>query len=154
MINGPEQAEMTVDIACRSALSQRGVSHLTIPIDVQERKLEGNYSRHKVPGHTSDSFVTSAFLPDRRWLEQAAAIINGGNKVVILVGQGALNAGDEVSAIAEKLGAPVVKALLGKAVIPDDHPNSIGGLGLLGTEPASDAMSEADILLMVGTSFP
>ena len=68
MINGPEQAEMTVDIACRSALSQRGVSHLTIPIDVQERKLEGNYSRHKVPGHTSDSFVTSAFLPDRRWL--------------------------------------------------------------------------------------
>ena len=154
MINGPEQAEMTVDIACRSALSQRGVSHLTIPIDVQERKLEGNYSRHKVPGHTSDSFVTSAFLPDRRWLEQAAEIINGGNKVVILVGQGALNAGDEVSAIAEKLGAPVVKALLGKAVIPDDHPNSIGGLGLLGTEPASDAMSEADVLLMVGTSFP
>jgi pyruvate dehydrogenase (quinone) len=127
---------------------------LTIPIDVQERKLEGNYSRHKVPGHTSDSFVTSASLPDRRWLEQAAAVINGGNKIVILVGQGALNAGEEVSAIAEKLGAPVVKALLGKAVIPDDHPNSIGGLGLLGTEPASDAMSEADILLMVGTSFP
>src|SRR5918999_612842 len=154
MINGPEQAEMTVDIACRSALSQRGVSHLTIPIDVQERKLEGNYSRHKVPGHTSDSFVTSAFLPDRRWLEQAAEIINGGSKIVILVGQGALNAGDEVSAVSEKLSAPVVKALLGKAVIPDDHPNSIGGLGLLGTEPASDAMSEADILLMVGTSFP
>src|SRR5215213_5114210 len=154
MINGPEQAELTVAIACRSALSQRGVSHLTIPIDVQERKLEGNYSMHKVPGHTSDSFVTSAFLPDRRWLEQAAAIINGGSKIVILVGQGALNAGDEVSAVAETLGAPVVKALLGKAVIPDSHPVSIGGLGLLGTEPASDAMSEADTLLMVGTSFP
>jgi len=154
MINAPEQAEMTVDIACRSALSQRGVSHLSIPIDVQERKLENNYSKHKVPGHTSDSFVSSAFLPDRRWLEQAATIINGGNKIVILVGQGALNAGEEVSAIAEKLGAPVVKALLGKAVIPDDHPNSIGGLGLLGTEPASDAMSEADTLLMIGTSFP
>jgi pyruvate dehydrogenase (quinone) len=154
MINAPEQAEMTVDIACRSALSQRGVSHLSIPIDVQERKLENNYSKHKVPGHTSDSFVSPAFLPDRRWLEQAATIINGGNKIVILVGQGALNAGEEVSAIAEKLGAPVVKALLGKAVIPDDHPNSIGGLGLLGTEPASDAMSEADTLLMIGTSFP
>ncbi len=154
MINAPEQAEMTVDIACRSALSMRGVSHLTIPIDVQERKLENNYSKHKVPGHTSDYFVSPAFLPDRRWLEQAATIINGGKKIVILVGQGALNAGEEVSAIAEKLGAPVVKALLGKAVIPDDHPNSIGGLGLLGTEPASDAMGEADTLLMIGTSFP
>jgi pyruvate dehydrogenase (quinone) len=154
MISAPEQAEMTVDIACRTALSQRGVSHLTIPIDVQERKLEDNYSKHKVPGHTSDSFASLASLPDRHWLEQAAAIINAGNKIVLLVGQGALNAGEEVSAIAEKLGAPVVKALLGKAVIPDDHPNSIGGLGLLGTEPASDAMSEADILLMVGTSFP
>ena len=154
MINAPEQAEMTVDIACRSALSMRGVSHLSIPIDVQERKLENNYSKHKVPGHTSDYFVSPAFLPDRRWLEQAATIINGGKKIVILVGQGALNAGEEVSAIAEKLGAPVVKALLGKAVIPDDHPNSIGGLGLLGTEPASDAMGEADTLLMIGTSFP
>lgn len=77
---------------------------MTIPLYVHERKLEGNYSGHKVPGHTSDSFVTSAFLPDRRWLEQAAAIINGGNKVVILVGQRALNAGEKVSAIAEKLG--------------------------------------------------
>ena len=75
-------------------------------------------------------------------------------RIVILVGQGALNAGEEVIAVAEKLGAPVVKALLGKAVIPDDHPNSIGGLGILGTEPASDAMSEADTLLMIGTSFP
>jgi pyruvate dehydrogenase (quinone) len=77
---------------------------VTIPLDVQERKLEGNYSGHKVPGYTSDCFVTSAFLPDRGWLEQAAAIINGGNKVVILVGQRALNAGEKVRTIAEKLG--------------------------------------------------
>jgi pyruvate dehydrogenase (quinone)/pyruvate oxidase len=154
MITAPEQAEMVVDIACRTALAHRGVSHLTIPIDVQERKLEGKYSKHKVPGHTSDTFVTVGNLPERRLLEQAVEIINSGNKVVILVGQGALNAGEEVSAIAEKVGTPVVKALLGKAVIPDDHPNSIGGIGLLGTEPASDAMNEADTLLMVGTSFP
>jgi len=80
--------------------------------------------------------------------------LNSGKRVVILAGQGALGAGDEVIAVAEKLGAPVVKALLGKAVIPDTHPVSIGGLGLLGTEPASDAMSEADTLLMIGTSFP
>ena len=155
IITAPEQAEMAVDIACRTAFAQRGVSHLTIPIDVQEKKLQGKYSRHKVPGHTSDTFVAAGnALSDRRLLEQAAEIINSGNKIVILVGQGALNARQEVASIAERIGAPVVKALLGKAVIPDNHPNSIGGIGMLGTEPATDAMSEADTLLMIGTSFP
>ena len=153
MINRPEHAEMTVDIACRSALSLRGVSHLTIPIDVQELKLKGEYSRHKVPGHTSD-FYANITVPEKGLIEKAANILNSGRKVVILAGQGALDAGDEVIQVAEKLASPVVKALLGKAVIPDDHPLSIGGLGLLGTEPATDAMNEADTLLMVGTSFP
>ena len=155
IITAPEQAEMAVDIACRTAFAQRGVSHLTIPIDVQERKLEGKYSRHKVPGHTSDTFVAAGgALPDRYLLEHAADVLNSGNKIVILVGQGALNAGQEVISVAERIGAPVVKALLGKAVIPDNHPYSIGGIGMLGTEPATDAMSEADTLFMIGTSFP
>jgi pyruvate dehydrogenase (quinone) len=155
IITAPEQAEMAVDIACRTAFAQRGVSHLTIPIDVQERKLEGKYSRHKVPGHTSDTFVAAGgALPDRYLLEHAADVLNSGNKIVILVGQGALDAGQEVISVAERIGAPVVKALLGKAVIPDNHPYSIGGIGMLGTEPATDAMSEADTLLMIGTSFP
>lgn len=153
MINQPEQAEMAVDIACRTALSKRGVGHLTIPIDVQERKLTGRYSRHKVAGHTSDVF-TAAVVPDRRLLEKAAKILDSGERIVMLVGQGCLGAEDEVIAVAEKLGAPIVKALLGKAVVSDDHPYCIGGLGLLGTEPATDAMAEADTLLMVGTSFP
>ena len=153
MINVPEQAEMAVDIACRTALSRKGVSHLNIPIDVQERKLKGNYSRHKIPGHTSDIFATAS-LPDKILIENAAKILNNGNKIVILVGQGALHASREVLAVGEKLNAPIIKALLGKAVIPDDHPLSLGGLGLLGTEPSSDAMSEADTLLMIGTSFP
>ena len=153
MINRPEHAEMTVDIACRSALSLRGVSHVTIPIDVQEMKLKGRYSRHKVPGHTSD-FYANITVPDRGLLEGAANILNSGKKIVLLVGQGALSAGEEVIQVAKKLEAPVVKALLGKAVIPDEHPICIGGLGLLGTEPATDAMNEADTLLMIGTSFP
>jgi pyruvate dehydrogenase (quinone) len=144
---------MAVDIACRSAMAQRGVSHLTIPIDVQEMKLKGRYSRHKVGGHTSDVSIPK-FTSDTKLIEKAANILNSGERVVILVGQGALDAGDEVISVAEKLGAPVVKALLGKAVIPDTHPVSIGGIGLLGTNPASDAMSEADTLLMIGTSFP
>src|SRR5919199_1471773 len=153
MINQPEQAAMAVDIACRAALSKRGVSHLTIPIDVQERKVTGRYSRHKVAGHTSDIFAAS-IIPDRSLLEKAAKILNSGERIVMLVGQGCLGAEDEVIAVAEKLSAPIVKALLGKAVVPDDHPYNIGGLGLLGTEPATDAMAEADTLLMVGTSFP
>ena len=154
MIIATEQAEMVVDIACRAALTRRGVSHLTIPIDIQERKLEGKYSKHKIAGHTSDAFTSITSLPDRKLIQQAAETINSGNKVVILVGQGALNAGDEVSEVATKIGAPVAKALLGKAVIPDNHPNSVGGIGLLGTEPTVDAMNEADTLLMIGTSFP
>ena len=153
MINGPEHAEMAVDLACRTALGRRGVGHLTIPIDVQEKRLEGKYSKHKVPGHTSDAF-TSGSIPNQESLKKAAEILNVGNKVVILVGQGALSAPDEVLAICERLAAPVVKALLGKAVVPDNSPYSLGGIGLLGTEPASDAMDEADTLLMVGTSFP
>jgi pyruvate dehydrogenase (quinone)/pyruvate oxidase len=153
MINVPEQAEMAVDLACRTALSRKGVSHINIPVDVQEKKLKGNYSRHKVPGHTSDIFDSFA-LPNKRLIEKAAQILNRGNKIVILVGQGALNASKEILAVAEKLNAPIIKALLGKAVVPDDHPLSLGGIGMLGTDPSSDAMKETDTLLMIGTSFP
>ena len=153
MINVPEQAEMVVDFACRTALSRRGVSHITIPIDIQERKLKGDYSRHKVAGHTSDIY-NPLILPDKKLIEDAAYILNSGERVVILAGQGALGAEDELVSVAQKLGAPIVKALLGKAVVPDDNSYSIGGIGLLGTEPASDAMSEADTLFMIGTSFP
>jgi pyruvate dehydrogenase (quinone)/pyruvate oxidase len=153
MISVPEQAEMAMDIACRTALAQRGVSHLTIPIDVQEKKLNGKYSRHNVAYHTSDVYVAET-IPTFSLIEKAADILNVGNKVVILVGQGALEAGPEVIAVAEKLNAPVVKALLGKAVIPDDNQYSLGGIGLLGTQPSSEAMSESDTLFMIGTSFP
>jgi pyruvate dehydrogenase (quinone) len=154
MIIAPEQAEMAVDMACRTALAQRGVSHLTIPIDIQEKKLQGNYSKHKVPGHTSDTFVNTSNTPDKKLLEKAASVINSGEKVVILVGQGALDAGELVITMSEKIKAPIIKALLGKAVVPDDHPNSLGGIGMLGTYPSVEAMSETDTLLMIGTSFP
>ena len=153
MIHSPEHAEMAVDIACRTALAKKGVSHLTIPIDVQERELKGAYSRHKVAGHTSDALVSYS-MPNPELLQKAADILNVGHRVVLLVGQGALGATNEVISVAERLGAPIVKALLGKAVVPDDHPLCIGGIGLLGTSPSSDAMAEADTLLMVGTSFP
>jgi len=154
MINVPEHAEMAVDTACRTALSQRGVSHLTIPIDVQEKKLSGNYSRHNVAYHHTSHIYVEETIPSHSLIENAAQILNAGNRVVILVGQGALGAGNEVLAVAEKLGAPIVKALLGKAVIPDDSLYTLGGIGLLGTSPSSYAMDEADTLFMIGTSFP
>lgn len=153
MIGSPRQAEMAVDIACRTAYARRGVSHLNIPTDVQEQKLEGHYSRHKVPGHTSDIFV-APISADRLMIEKAAEILNNGKKIVILVGQGALNASEEVITAAQKLNAPIIKAMLGKAVVPDDHPYTLGGIGFLGTEPSSDAMTESDTLFMIGTSFP
>ena len=154
MIIAPEQAEMAVDIACRTALSQKGVSHLTIPIDIQEKKLEGSYSKHKIPGHTSDAFVNINLSSDRQLLQKAAEVINAGNKVVILAGQGALIAGERLTAISEKIQAPIIKALLGKAVVPDEHPNCLGGIGMLGTSPSTEAMEEADTLFIIGSSFP
>ena len=153
MIGSPRQAEMAVDIACRTAYVRRGVSHLNIPTDIQEQKLEGHYSRHKVPGHTSDIYV-APISADRLMIEKAAEILNNGKKIVMLVGQGALNASEEVITTAQKLNAPIIKAMLGKAVVPDDHPYTLGGIGFLGTEPSSDAMVESDTLFMIGTSFP
>ena len=156
IVNSPEHAESVMNIACRDALSLRGVSHVSIPIDVQEQKFRGEYSRHNVGGHTAHllSPTTVNRIPDVSLLEKAAQILNSGKRTVMLVGQGSLGASDEVIATARKLSSPVVKALLGKSVIPDEDPYSMGGIGLLGTEPASDAMAEADTLLMVGTSFP
>ena len=153
MIGSPRQAEMAVDIACRTAYVRRGVSHLNIPTDIQEQKLEGHYSRHKVPGHTSDIYV-APISADRLMIEKAAEILNNGKKIVMLVGQGALNASEEVITTAQKLNSPIIKAMLGKAVVPDDHPYTLGGIGFLGTEPSSDAMAESDTLFMIGTSFP
>src|SRR5204863_2146235 len=96
----------------------------------------------------------SARLPDRMELEKAAGVLNQGKKVVILAGRGALNATDELEQTAELLAAPIVKALLGKAAVPDDSPYTTGGIGLLGTKPSQEALEDCDTLLMVGSSFP
>ncbi|MGI0000432.1 MAG: pyruvate oxidase, partial [Nitrososphaeraceae archaeon] len=105
-------------------------------------------------GHTSDFYVKINNEPDRQLLKKASDIINLGNKVVILIGQGALNAGEQVVKISEKIKAPTIKAFLGKAVVPDEHPNCLGGIGMLGTSPSVEAMDEVDTLIMIGTSFP
>jgi pyruvate dehydrogenase (quinone) len=147
--------ESLVDAACRAALSAKGVAHLTCPVDLQEQELaEDEPSKKKVKGHTSAVWSPPIAVPCRADLEAAARVLNAGKKVVILAGQGALGASEELERVAEVLHAPIVKPLLGKATVPDDSPYTTGGIGLLGTLPSELAMEECDTLLMVGTSFP
>jgi pyruvate dehydrogenase (quinone) len=153
-VMGPDHVENVVDLACRTALSYRGVSHVTIPVDVQGMKVSRARSKRNVPHHTSDVRARSARLPDEPDLDRAAAVLNGGKRVTILAGQGALGAADELQSVAERLGAPIVKALLGKAAVPDDSSYTTGSIGLLGTRPSQEAMEGCDTLLIVGSSFP
>jgi pyruvate dehydrogenase (quinone) len=154
-IMGPAHVKVVVDEAIRRAMTHRGVAHITIPKDIQEWPVtDSNRSAANVPGHSEDRFKSTYPVPAHESLEKAAAILNEGSRVVMLVGAGALSAREEVLQTAELLAAPVVKALLGKAVIPDRHPLAIGGIGLLGTAPSQEAMEECDTLLMVGSSFP
>src|SRR5437667_883067 len=154
-IMGPTHVENITDLACRMACAYHGVSHITFPVDLQEQEIKKRqHSQRNIPHHTSDVYAHSARLPDRADLEKAAEILNGGKKVAILAGRGALNATDELEHTAELLAAPIVKALLGKAEVPDDSPYTTGGIGLLGTKPSQEAMEDCDTLLMVGTSFP
>ncbi|HWC15490.1 MAG TPA: thiamine pyrophosphate-dependent enzyme [Terriglobales bacterium] len=152
-IMGPAHVVNTVDLACRTALAYRGVSHITVPSDVQDIKHDER-SKRNVKHHSVDIFTHSARLPNEADLHRAAEILNKGKKVVILAGQGALQAGEELEEAAELLGAPIVKALLGKACVPDDSPYTTGGIGLLGTRPSQEALENCDTLLIVGTSFP
>lgn len=153
-IMGPAHVENVTDLACRSALSYRGVAHITFPVDMQSMQAERQSSKRNIPHHTSDIYVRSARLPDERDLERAAEILNSGTKIAILAGRGALGAADELEGVAGRLKAPIIKALLGKAAVPDDCPYTTGGIGLLGTKPSQEALETCDTLFMVGTSFP
>jgi len=153
-IMGVAHVENVTDLACRTALSYRCVSHLAFPVDLQEAEAEDTRSKRNATHHTSDVHARSARLPAGGDLSRAAEILNAGRKVAILAGRGALGAADELEAVADRLAAPIVKALLGKAAVPDDSLYTTGPIGLLGTRPSQEALEECDTLLMVGTSFP
>ena len=153
VMNGAHM-ESLVDLAVRSALTSRGVAHITIPVDVQVQEIKEGRSPRNPVHHTSAVSAYFEQIPSQIELEHAADILNRGRKIVILAGQGALHATEELETIAERLGAPIVKALLGKGAVPDDSPYTTGGIGLLGTEPSQDAIEGCDTLFMVGTSFP
>jgi len=157
MVTNPQQMPSVVDLAIRTALAHRTVAHLTFPNDIQIADVEEDPYRHVSPAAspaTSVFFARPCGSPDPESLARAADVLNRGRKIAMLVGAGALHAREEVLGIAQRLAAPIVKTLPGKAVVPDDHPLTTGGLGLLGTKPSEELMEECDTLLMVGTSFP
>jgi len=154
-VMGPTHVENVTDLACRTALAYRGVAHVTVPVDVQEMQAgRRQRSKRNVPGHTSDVMATGARLPSEGDLHRAAAVLNAGRRVAILAGRGALHATEALERVAETLGAPIVKALLGKAAVPDDSPYTTGTIGLLGTRPSQETLESCDTLLVVGSSFP
>lgn len=154
-VMGPAHVVNVVDEAIKTALARRTVSHITIPKDIQEwTQAKAERSKANITSHSSDAYSTPYPVPAQGLLQQAADLINKGSKVAVLVGRGALHAREEVLELAEAAGAPVIKALLGKAVIPDRSPYATGGIGLLGTAPSQDALQECDVFIMAGTSFP
>ena len=154
-VMGPSHAVNVVDMAVRTAYGRKGVAHICIPKDIQEWEVSDKHrSGGNVAQHSGDWSVPSSAKPAQSLIQKAADVINDGSKVAILVGRGALGCREEVSQLAKTVGGPVVKALLGKAVLPDRSPYTTGGLGLLGTAPSVDAMEECDTLIMIGSSYP
>ncbi|GAA4192327.1 thiamine pyrophosphate-dependent enzyme [Microbispora amethystogenes] len=157
MITNPQQMPGVVDLAIRNALTRRTVSHLTFPNDIQVAAAAEDPYRHVGPGTPPASMPNCSVAPLRPAedeLVRAADVLRQGHKIAMLVGVGARHARDEILAVAEKLASPIVKTLPGKFTVPDDHPLTTGGLGLLGTAPSEELMEECDTLFMVGTSFP
>jgi pyruvate dehydrogenase (quinone) len=156
-VMGPAHAVNCVDAAIRTAYARRGVSHICIPKDIQEWpvSVQGKLrSPANIPNHSGNWSAASSAHPNSALIRKAADIINAGSRVAILAGRGALHCREEVSQLAERVGGPVIKPLLGKAVLPDRSPYTTGGIGLLGTAPSMDAMEDCDTLIMIGTSFP
>ena len=153
-IMGPAHVYNVVDEAMKTAIARRSVAHITVPKDIQKWTSEGLRSPTNIPKHSGDISSDARPLPPRALMEQAAEIVNAGSKVAILAGQGCLTARKEILALAELVGAPIVKPLLGKAVVPDDSPYTTGGIGLLGTAPSQEALEDCDTLIIAGSSFP
>jgi pyruvate dehydrogenase (quinone)/pyruvate oxidase len=154
-IMGAEHVENVVSLACRAALARRTVSHVTIPVDVQDEPVVKDIrSQRNVPHHVSDIMSSTHGMPSSAQLDLAASILNEARRPCILAGRGALGITGLLTSVADRIAAPVCKPLLGKATLPDDSPFSAGGVGLLGTRAAQEALEECDALLIAGSSFP
>ena len=154
-VMGPAHVENVVDEAIKTALAYRTVTHITIPKDIQDwTGSDSQRSAANIATHSSDTYAVSYPFPPPAALQAAADAINRGTKVAILAGRGCLGARSEVLELSDIVAGPIVKPLLGKAVVPDRAPNTTGGIGLLGTAPSQDAVRECDTLIIAGSSFP
>ena len=151
--SAPSQVRHLVDRAIRTAVGERRVTALVLPNDLQEEPYSEPARAHGTV-HSGVGYSQPRVVPYEHDLQRAADVLNSGERVAILVGAGALGAAHEVTQVAELLGAGLAKALLGKAVLPDDLPWVTGSIGLLGTEPSYKLMMECDTLLMIGSGFP
>lgn len=154
MLTHPAQVRQVVDRAIRIAVAKRTVTAVIIPSDLQEESAIQEPPREHGYMVTGTGFPHSRLIPQQAELMKAADILNAGKRVAILVGAGAMGAAAEIEALAEKLGAGVAKALLGKSVLPDDLPYVTGSIGMLGTKPSWELMDNCDTLLMIGSGFP
>lgn len=152
-VMGPAHAVPVTDLAVRSALMNRTPSHLAIPIDVQSW-TQDTPSAKNIPGHTSTTPQPYVMVPPGDKLQQAADVLNACSRIAICAGAGARGAGDVLERVAERLGAPIVKAGLGKDCVPDDSPYTTGGMGLIGTRPSHEVFENCDGFLIVGSSTP
>lgn len=150
----PAQVRHVVDRALRIAAAERCVTCVIVPNDLQEMKAVPSPPRAHGDVYSGVGYAPAHPQPEPAALDKAAEILNAGRKVAILAGAGALQAGEEIIALAKRLDAGVAKALLGKAVVPDDLPFVTGSIGLLGTKPSWEMMNDCDTLLMIGTTFP
>ena len=153
-VNVSSQLPNALDRAMRTAITRRAPTALIIPSDLQEEPYEPPAHAFKQVPSSDPSIVSPMLAPRPDQVSQAAEILNAGEKVAILVGQGARSAADQVRQVAELTGAGVAKALLGKDVLPDDIPYVTGAIGLLGTRPSYEMMMDCDTLLIVGSNFP
>ncbi len=153
-VNVASQLPNALDRAFRTARARRAPTAVVIPSDVQEESYEPPAHAFKQVPSSAPHDAQPRLLPDPSSIKRAASILNEGSKVAILVGQGARGAASEVDAVAERTGAGVAKALLGKDVLPDDLPYVTGSIGLLGTRPSYELMRDCDTLLIVGSNFP
>ena len=144
MATDPAQIRHLVDRAIRIARAERTVTCLIVPNDLQEEEAVPDAPRAHGTVHSGPGYSEPARVPGEPALQQAAEILNAGERVAILAGAGALHATDELIEVAELLGAGIAKALLGKAAVPDDLPFVTGSIGLLGTKPSWDLMQDCD----------
>ncbi len=154
MVTEPAQLRHVIDRAVRIAKSERTVTCIIIPNDVQEMDAVVKPPRQHGSVHSGVGHSYSHITPHKDQLQKSADILNEGKKVAMLIGAGAMHAQEEVKEVAELLGAGVAKALLGRAALPDDLPYVTGPIGLLGSKPSWELMSECDTLFMIGSSFP